>query len=75
LFNIQYRADTLYRNGNDDNTRMQLNIRHKNGEKEIELDHDSIETQVLPCGHMIAYRAYSDCDGCVLCDKEMIGNL
>lgn len=75
LFNIQYRADTLYRNGNDDITRMQLNIRHKNGEKEIELDHDSVENETLPCGHMKAYAAYSDCDGCVLCDKEMVGEM
>lgn len=73
LFNIYYRADTLYRNGNDNNQRMELNIRHKDERKEIELDHDTSETETLPCGHMKAYAAYSDSNACVLCDKEMLG--
>jgi hypothetical protein len=75
LFNIKYRADVLYRNGNTDDSRMQLNIRHKKGEKEIQLNHECDETEVLSCGHMRSYSAYSDCEGCVLCDKELIGEM
>ena len=73
LFNIKYRADTLYRNGNDEEHQMMENIRHKNSNNEIELsDANSPETAVGSCGHLMAYHAYSDCDGCVMCDKQMI---
>lgn len=72
LFNIKYRADILYRNGNAEDKQMQLNIRHKDSKAEVELDHYSIETELAPCGHMKSYCAYIDSDKCVLCDKEMI---
>ena len=75
LFNIKYRADVLYRNGNDLEHQMIKNIRHKDSGAEIELEYASDEAEVAPCGHLYSYHAYSDCDGCVLCDKEMIGDL
>ena len=72
LFNIQYRADLLYRNGNDINESRVKNIRHKDRGAELEIDDDKHknETEVASCGHLKAYHAYADCDGCVLCDKE-----
>lgn len=72
LFNIHYRADTLYRNPNDINNQMVENRRHKDSKAEVELDYECNETQVGPCGHLTAYQAYCDCDGCVLCDKHLI---
>ena len=75
LLNIKYRADVFYRNGNDLEHQMIKNIRHKDSGAEIELEYASDEAEVAPCGHLYSYHAYSDCDGCVLCDKEMIGDL
>lgn len=76
ICNIQYRADVLYRNGNNLEDSMIKNIRHKDHRgAEIELEYESpMETAVAPCGHLYSYHAYSDCDGCVLCDKEAIGD-
>ena len=71
LFNIHYRADSLYRNFNDKNHQMELNVRHKDSLNEIENDNkDEMETN--ECGHLKVYAAYIDCDECVLCDKLMI---
>lgn len=70
LFNIKYRADVLYRNENTLDRQMVKNTRHKNSNSEVELEYESEETKLAPCGHMAIYHAYSDCDGCVLCDKE-----
>ena len=75
LFNIKYRCDVLYRNGNTLDESMQLNIRHKDAKEEIELsDKLSKEMVVAECGHLKQYHAYCDCDGCVLCDKEMLND-
>ena len=76
LFNIFYRADLLYRNGNDIEESMVKNIRHKDrgAELEIESEKHKVETLVADCGHLMSYHAYSDCDGCVLCDKEAMGD-
>ena len=78
LFNIQYRADVLYRNGNDLNHQMMKNIRHKdNRNAEIEFgfkNESSLELEIEPCGHLAVYHVYSDCDGCVMCDKEMLSD-
>lgn len=75
LFNIKYRADTLYRNGNDEKHQMMENIRHKDRKEEIELEFGGPETQIASCGHLVGYHAYSDCDGCVLCDKQLIDEM
>ena len=74
LFNIYYRADVLYRNFNDKQHQMTLNIRHKDSKNEIQTNNKN-EMLTNTCGHLLAYAAYSDCDKCVLCDKEMINNL
>ena len=72
LFNIQYRADTLYRNYNDEKHQMELRQRYKN--KRWETD-EKVECGVNKCGHLMTYAAYIDNEECVLCDKEMIGEL
>lgn len=76
LFNIQYRADVLFRNGNTESQSMLKCIRHKDHRgKEIDLSWENeYETKVAPCGHLYLYHVYSDCDGCVQCDKEMLSD-
>lgn len=74
LFNIYYRADVLYRNFNDKNEQMTLNIRHKNSKNEVQTNNE-YEMRTNKCGHLLSYAAYSDCEKCILCDKEMINNL
>jgi len=74
LFNIYYRADELYRNFNDKDRQMTLSIRHKDSVNEIETNCE-YEMLTNKCGHLLSYAAYSDCDGCVVCDKEMIEEL
>lgn len=68
LFNIHYRADDLYRNFNDKSD-MELTHRYKDTVGETnEMGH-------LPCGHLMAYDAYVDQPGCVLCDKHKVEQL
>ena len=75
ICNIQYRADVLYRNENDMDHQMIINIRHKDHRgAEIETEDNGKDTLVADCGHLMSYHAYSDCDGCVLCDKEMLSD-
>ena len=74
LFNIHYRADSLYRNFNDKNHQMELNVRHKDSLNEIE-NNNKDEMETNDCGHLKVYAAYIDCDDCVLCDKLMIEEL
>lgn len=74
LFNIYYRADILYRNFNNKQNQMVLNIRHKNSNIEVQTSNES-DSLTNKCGHLLSYAAYSDCDKCVLCDKEIINNL
>lgn len=77
LFNIKYRADTLYRNGNSEDKQMRLNVRHKDKKAEVELKSEVnlLETAVANCGHLKSYCAYIDSDKCVLCDKHLINTL
>lgn len=75
LFNIQYRADTLYRNFNDTDKQMALNTRNKNSRVEITQSDNVLDCITGECGHLISYQAYIDSDKCVLCDKNMIINL
>lgn len=73
LFNIQFRADDLYRNYNteNENERMQYNHREKNTKAEsTDIEHMPLNT----CGHQINYCCYIDSDACVLCDKQAIGD-
>ena len=59
-------------------TQMMKNIRHKdNRNAEIEFgfkNESSLELEIEPCGHLAVYHVYSDCDGCVMCDKEMLSD-
>lgn len=72
LFNIYYRADTLYRNFNTPELQMSLNQRSKSSKAEILESNNPEDCKVNTCGHSITYQAYIDSDACVLCDKEMI---
>lgn len=73
LFDIHYRADTLFRNYNDPFHQMELNVRHK--DSKVEESVGCRNSQLSQCGHLINYAAYSDSSACVLCDKEMIDKL
>ena len=64
LFNIEYRADDVYRNYNDG--RVVKSHRYKGTIEE------TIEEAHLPCGHSINYDCYVDQPGCVMCDKHKI---
>lgn len=75
LFNIKYRADTLYRNFNDENKQMALNARDKYSKAEITESDNPDDCKIAECGHLSSYHAYIDCDGCVLCDKHMMENV
>ena len=70
LFNINMRADELYRNYND-GTQMQLTVRHKDNYTETVVDRNDIKD----CGHGGGYQGYIDSDGCVVCDKIMVDNM
>ena len=72
LFNLYYRADTLYRNQNDKEHLMEKNIRDKT--KGYEYDPSS-GNYVNKCGHMNTYQAYIDSDECCVCDKLDIEEL
>ena len=54
---------------------MMENIRNKNENQEISKACTYDELKIGPCGHLLSYYAYSDCEGCVLCDKQMIDEL
>ena len=47
MFNIQYRADLLYRNGNDLEESMVKNIRHKDRGAELEIESDKHINETL----------------------------
>ena len=72
LFNIKYRADSLYRNFNDKDRQMQLEHRIKTGKMETDNENDMA---VNKCGHLLTYAAYIDSDGCVLCDKKNVAEM
>ena len=74
LFNIKYRADSLYRNFNDDGKQMILNKRFKDRKNEVETENAN-DMLTGPCGHLKLYQAYIDSDKCVVCDKQMVESL
>lgn len=73
LFDIHYRADSLYRNYNNDERRMELNTRNK--ESKIEETVDVNHPEINKCGHLLSYAAYSDSDKCCLCDKNAMNKV
>lgn len=74
LFNIQYRADDLYRNFNDDEKRMLYNHRAKDKKSETDEDRGTLDFKIAPCGHSLNYTAYLDSDECMICDREFIAS-
>ena len=70
LYNINYRADELYRNYNDDETKLIKRDKHSPVEND-----DPLNYVFNKCGHMTLYQAYIDSDECIMCDKEMIRNM
>ena len=69
LFDINLRADKLY-------------CKHDNQIKESTRDkttymelYDKNFEHIMDCGHLSVYNIYTDCDGCALCDKQMIEEL
>lgn len=69
LFNIKYRADSLYRNFNDASRQMELNIRFKDSNVETSVE---AESYLNTCGHLMNYAAYVDSNECCVCDKLSI---
>ena len=76
LFNINYRADDLYRNMNDEEEghRMQYNHRNKKNLSEIAEGDPTLNEINTKCGHLLNYTAYLDSDECCLCDRDLIGD-
>ena len=74
LFNIQYRADDLYRNFNDDEKRMLHNHRAKDKKSEVDEDNGTLDSKTASCGHSLNYSAYIDSDECMICDREFIAS-
>lgn len=68
LFNIQYRADELHRNFNDQMKDMKTR-RNKNSANETDV---AMENVLNTCGHMINYMPYIDSNKCCICDKKAI---
>ena len=83
LFNIEYRADTLYckENGDDieitrskDNNYMEIIIDNTTN-KQLIRDKEKQMDYIMDCGHLSTYNSYVDEDGCAICDKLMIEEL
>ena len=83
LFNIAYRADTLYcqENGDDieitrnkDNDYMEIIIDNTTN-KQLIRDKEKQMDYIMDCGHLSTYNSYVDEDGCAICDKLMIEEL
>ena len=69
LFNIQYRADTLY-------CEYKGKIEEIHRDKETVLEtFDSEIDYIMDCGHLSIYNCYIDSDKCALCDKIKIEQL
>ena len=69
LFNIEYRADTLFCEHN--NCFTEINRDKKTYMELYDTDYD----YVLNCGHLSTYSPYLDSDACVICDKKEVENI
>lgn len=69
LFNIKYRADTLYCEYKDKEF-----VSERNKETKME-SYDSTVDYIMDCGHLSLYKIYIDSDKCALCDKLSIERL
>ena len=76
LFNIEFRADELYRNFND-TEESDSHHRLKDSNLESDLDCESIlnpECKIEPADkkHITNYATYSDTNACMMCDRNQI---
>ena len=76
LFNVDFRADELNRNNNDDADPCE-HIRFKGSNLESNIDWDCIlneECLLEPASkkHIITYAMYSDSNACMICDRDQI---
>lgn len=69
LFNIEFRADDLYRNFNDEERLMVWNHRFKDKKEETNVPDDMALNK---CGHLLQYASYIDSDKCMICDRDNI---
>lgn len=73
MFNINYRADTLYQSRDFSDYNFYIKRRNKNNIlSDDDLDVYCNIQKSLPCGHSTTYQAYIDSDKCILCDKLAI---
>ena len=69
LFNINYRADTLY-------CEYQGKMEEIHRDKETKLESYNPEIDhIMKCGHLSIYNCYIDSDKCALCDKIKIDTM
>lgn len=61
----KYRADNLYREENDGSYRNRERSRDNSKQDDLGIN---------TCGHSLGYRCYIDCDDCIVCDKNLIGD-
>jgi hypothetical protein len=69
LFNIEFRADDLYRNFNNEEKLMVWNHRFKDQKQETNVAEDM---ELNKCGHLMQYASYIDSDHCMICDRNNI---
>ena len=76
LFNIQYRADELHRNFNEEESASSF-VRDKHSNVESSALAESILNpnclvKDKEHRHIITYATYSDCNDCMICDRDQI---
>ena len=79
LFNIEYRADELHRNFNEDE-QVNDHERHKGSNLESNCSTESIlnpNCLIEPFSkkHITNYANYSDCNDCMICDRNQIWDM
>ena len=76
LYNINYRADDLYKNTiNNKNEYVHLHRVKNKKMADYKIDEDGNISGHAPenvCGHSISYAPYVDSDQCFICDKDLI---
>lgn len=60
----KYRADNLYRNETDGSYSNKKRSRDNSKQDDLGIN---------TCGHSLGYRSYIDCDNCIVCDKNLVG--
>jgi hypothetical protein len=70
LFNIDNRAERLYKNHNEIDKLMEEHDRIKDNTSDTEYPECALNTNL--CGHDIVYAGYIDSSKCAICDKLLI---